>query len=175
MTGLAVGDGGEILVEREGGVLLSQLVNAQGVLEPAPLPGYTHEGRLYKAQLADWQTSHGSVTAGSTRIDVAVPHALAGLHILGFTPAGDFYVVVEEMVSTPAVRVDQTVHLYSPAGELLGMARVPIAERYTYVQHGLAVGPDGCVYALFTRPDQVDVVCLGFSAELESILPTPVP
>jgi len=59
------------------------------------------------------------------------------------------------------------------AGELLGVARVPLAERYTYVQNGLAVGPDGCVYALLTHPERVEVVRLGFSTQLEPILPTP--
>lgn len=175
LTGLAVGDQGEVMLEFEMGAEVAQLVDAQGALEPVPLSGYTHEGRLYRAQLAGWQASHGSITAGNTRIELTVPNTLAGLRILGFTPAGGFYVVVEEMVSTPAVRVDQTVRLYGPAGEMLGLARVPVAERYTYVQNGLAVGPDGCVHALLTRPDQVEVVRLSFSSELKPILPTLVP
>jgi hypothetical protein len=174
LTGLAVGDQGEILLEFMMGAEVAQLVDAQGALEPLPLSGYTHEGKLYKARQSGSWTSQGTIVAGSARIEVTVPNILAGLRILGFAPAGNFYVVVDEMVSTPTVWVDKTVHLYDPAGELLGLARVPVAERYTYVQNGLAVGPDGCVYALLTRPDQVDVVRLGFSAELEPILPTPV-
>ncbi|MCL7453405.1 MAG: hypothetical protein M8467_10200 [Anaerolineae bacterium] len=174
LTGLAVGDQGEILLEFMMGAEVAQLVDARGVVEPAPLSGYTHEGKLYKARQSGSWTSAGTIVAGSARIEVTVPNLLAGLRILGFAPAGNLYAVVDEMVSTPTVWVDQTVHLYGPAGELLGMARVPVAERYTYVQNGLAVGPDGCVYALLTRPDQVEVIRLGFSTELESILPTPV-
>ena len=98
-------------------------------LQPVPLPECAHQGRLYKAQLAGGQTSHGYIAAGSARIEVTVPLALAGLRIPGFAPAADFYVVVEEMVSTPTVRVEQTVRLYSLAGELLAMARVPVAEQ----------------------------------------------
>jgi hypothetical protein len=175
LTGLDVGDQGEILVEREGGALLSQLVNARGVLEPLPLQGYTHQGRLYKTQLADGRESHGSITAGDARIEVSVSNVLAGLRILGFTPADELYVVVEEMTGTRAVSVDQTVRLYGPAGELLGLARVPVAEQHTYVQHGLAVGRDGAVYALLTRPDHVEVVRLSFAAELPPILPARAP
>jgi len=174
LTGLVVGDSGEILLEFASGAEVAQLVDAQGVLEPGPLAGYPHDGRLYKTQLGGRQTNHGSITIGSNRIEVTVPNFLAGMRILGFTPAGGFYVVVDEMASTPTVAVDQTVRLYGPAGELLGVARVHLCERYTYIQNGLALGPDGCVYALLTRPDQVEVVRLGFSSELEPILPTPV-
>jgi hypothetical protein len=174
LTGLAVGDQGEILLEFMMGAEVAQLVDAQGALELAPLSGNTHEGKLYKARQSGSWTGKGTIVAGSARIEVTVPNILAGLRILGFGPAGDFYVVVDEMVSTPTVWVDQTVRLYGPAGDLLGLARVPVAERYTYVQNGLAVGPDGCVYALLTRPDLVEVIRLGFSTELEPILPTPV-
>jgi Tol biopolymer transport system component len=174
LTGLATGDHGEILLEYESGAELVQLVDAQRVLHPAPLPGYTHEGRLFKALLADRLSSHGSIMVGSRRIEVTVPNILAGMRILGFTPAGDFYVTVDEMASTPTVWVDKTVRLYDRAGKLLGMARVPLAEWYTCVQNGLAVGTDGRICALLTYPDQVKVVRLGFSAELEPILPTPI-
>jgi hypothetical protein len=174
LTGLAVGDHGEVLLEFMMGAEVAQLVDVQGALEPVPLSGYTHEGKLYKPRLSGSWTSQGTIVAGSARIEVTVPNILAGLRILGFAPAGNFYVVVDEMVSTPTVWVDQTVHLYGPGGGLLGLARVPVAERYTYVQNGLAVGPDGCVYALLTRPDRVEVVRLGFSTELEPMLPTPV-
>jgi len=174
LTGLAVGDQGEILLEFETGAEIAQLVNAQGALKPAQLLGYTHEGRLFRTQLTGWLTNRGSVIAGSDHIEVTVPNILAGLRILGFTPAGNFYVVVDEMASTPTVWLDQTVRLYGPAGELLGLVRVPVAERYTYAQNGLAIGPNGCIYALLTHPDRVEVVRLGFSTELQPILPTPV-
>jgi hypothetical protein len=173
LTGLAAGDQGEILLEFMMGAEVAQLIDARGVVEPAPLSGYTHEGKLYKARKSGSWTSKGTIVAGSARIEVTVPNVLTELRILGFTPAGNFYAVVDEMVSTPAVRVDQTVRLYGPGGELLGLTRVPLAERYAYVQNGLAVGPDGCVYALLTHPERIEVVRLGFSTELEPILPTP--
>jgi hypothetical protein len=174
LTGLAVGDHGEVLLEFEMGAEVAQLVDAQGALKPVPLSGYTHDGKLYKARQSGSWTSEGTIVAGSIRIEVTVPNILAGLWILGFTPAGNLYAVVDEMVSTPTVWVDQTVRLYGQAGQLLGLARVPVAERYTYVQNGLTVGPDGCVYALLTHPERVEVVRLGFSTQLEPILPTPV-
>lgn len=173
LSGIALGDHNEILLEREGGALLSQLVNAKGALEPMPLPGYIHQERVYKAQPADLgaeDTTRGYITAGASQIEVVVSNTLAGLRILGFKTDGSFYVVVEEMVTDPTIWVDQTVRLYSSMGEQLGLARVPIAEQYTYVAHGLTVGPDGSIYALLTHADRLDVVRLGFSRVLEPIL-----
>jgi len=175
LTGLAVGDLGEILLEFEMDADIAQLVNARGVLEPVKLPGYTHKGRLYEVQLAREWTSHGSIMAGNTRIDVTVPGILAGLRLLGFTPDGGLYAVVEEMErKEPAVLIDQTVRHYDPSGELLGSARVPFDKQYAYVQHGLAVGPDGAVYVLLTRPDHVEVVRLAFSTETTTPSGSPV-
>ncbi len=174
LSGIALGDQGEVLVEREGGAFVSQLVNVKGKLAPKPWEGYIHRGRLYRARPADLtaaDTTRGNITAGDTSIEVVVPHDLGGLRILGIGPDGSFYVIAEEVTVNGAIQVDQTVRHYSAAGELLGLARVPLAEQYTYVAQGLAVGPDGAVYALVTRPDRVEVQRLRFSKELKPILP----
>jgi len=120
--------------------------------------------------MAAEDTTRGYITAGDRRIEVTVTNSLGGLRILGFNPDGSFYVIAEEVVGSP-IQVDQTVRHYNVAGELLGLARVPLAEHYTYVAQGLAVGPDGAVYALVTRPDRVEVQRLRFSKELKPILP----
>jgi len=174
LSGIALGDRGEVLVECEGGVFVYQLVDAEGKLAPRPLEGYIHRGRLYRARPADLtsaNTARGNITAGDTRIEVVVPHDLGGLRILGFGPDSSFYVLVEEVTVKGAIQVDQTVRHYNAAGELLGLARVPLSEQYTYVAHGLAVGPEGAVYALVTRPDRVEVRRLRFSKELKPVLP----
>lgn len=174
LSGIAVGDQGEVLVEREGGVFVSQLVDTSGKITRIPLQGYVHRGRLYTARPADLtaaDTTRGHITAGEVQIEVTMTHDLGGLRILGFHPDGSFYVVAEEVVVDGAIQVDQTVRHYDAAGELLGLARVPLAEQYTYVARGLAVGPDGAVYALITRPDRVEGQRLRFARALEPILP----
>jgi hypothetical protein len=174
LSGIALGDQGEVLVEREGGAYVSQLVDARGKMAPAPLDGYVHAGQLYTARPADMtaeDTTRGYITAGDRRIEVAVTNSLGGLRLLGVNPDGSFYVIAEEVVVSGTIQVDQTVRHYDAAGELLGLARVPLAEQYTDVEQGLVVGPDGAVYALITRPDRVEVQRLRFSKELKSILP----
>jgi len=87
LSGIALGDQGEILVEREGGAWVTRLVDAAGRVAPVPLAGYIYRGRLYSTQPADMRaedTRRGYITAGDKRIEVAVPHDLGGLRILGF-------------------------------------------------------------------------------------------
>ena len=70
------------------------------------------------------------------------------------------------------IEVDQTVHYFDAEGRRLGMARAPLAEQFIYVAHGLAVGPDGMVYAMITRRDHVEIVSLNFFEHLESLNPS---
>jgi hypothetical protein len=175
LSGIAVGDHNEVLIEREGGASVSQLVDAGGKIATVALDSYTHGGWLYTASPADLtavDAARGYVIVDNKHIEVDVAHSLGGLSLLQVNAAGDFYVVVDEVViADSGVQVDQTVRHYGAAGELLGLTRVPLDEQYTYVAHGLAVSPDGGVYALITRPDHVEVRRLRFSRGLKPILP----
>jgi hypothetical protein len=175
LSGIAVSDRGEVLIEREDGAFVSQLVDADGKVAPVALDGYIHGGRLYTAGPADLaavDATRGHIMAGDKRVEVGVTHRLGGLRLLSVNADDDLNVVVDEVaIADSRVQVDQTVRHYNPAGELLGLARVPLAEQHAYVAHGLAVSPDGGVYALITRPDRVEVQRLRFSHELRPILP----
>ncbi|MGD0613007.1 MAG: hypothetical protein ABSB41_16035 [Anaerolineales bacterium] len=84
---------------------------------------------------------------------------------------GSFYAIREDVVSESVVQVDQTVHSISVGGMQQGIARVPIAEYYYYVMRNLAVGPDGCVYALLPQPDSVHIIRLNFFKSLNPLIP----
>ncbi|MFH1906410.1 MAG: hypothetical protein ABIL11_03350 [Chloroflexota bacterium] len=176
LSGIALGEDNQVLIVRESDKL-TQFLTADGKVDLEPLEGYVDGGKIYTAQLVDWQsggTSHGFITAGDIRIEVNVTNELVGLRVLGTHPDGSFFVIVDELVTIEgALRVDQTVWHYNPFGELLGKARVPLAEQYVNVAHGLAIGPDGAVYALITKPDHAEVQRLRFSPELKPILPVP--
>jgi hypothetical protein len=175
LSGIAVGEQGQVLIEREGGAFVSQLIDADGEVAPVALDGYIQRGRLYSASAPDLDAvaaTRGYIIADSKRIEMNVTHSLGGLRLLSVNADDDFYVVVDEVaIVNSRVQVDQTVRHFNAAGELLGLARVPLAEQYTYVAHGLAVSPDGRVYALVTRPDRVEVQRLRFSRKLSPILP----
>lgn len=175
LSGIDLGEGDQILVEREGGSKLTRFITSDGKVDPRPLEGYVYDGKVYMARPADLRlenTANGLITAGGIHIDVAVANDLGGLRILGRHTDGSFFVIVEEIVVDTALHVDQTVRHYSLSGELLGLARVPLAEQYTTVSHGLVVGSNGEVYVLITKPDRVEVQRLRFSKKLDPILST---
>lgn len=172
LSGLALADDGAVLVELEGGARLAQLVDAGGHFAPAASSGYPFRGTLYQTEAADPHRTpgRGRIYAGDRRIDINVASVLGGLSLLSIQPDGGLYAVVEEVAIDGMVEVDQTVRHYAADGEMLGMARVPLTQQYTYVAHGLAAGADGEMYALLTRPDHVAIARLNFGSELQPIL-----
>lgn len=174
LSGIGLGDQGEILVEREGGANIHQVLDLHGnPVQATPTKGHLHNGKLYSAHpsgLTSANPKQGAIQAGNITIEVNTTHDLGTLRILGFDPDNSFYVVLEELAQNPGLQVDKTIRHFDAEGKLIGMARVPIAEQYTYVAHDLTIGPDGSVYALVTYPDHVEVLRLSFVLELDPIL-----
>ncbi|PIU90282.1 MAG: hypothetical protein COS63_03600, partial [Anaerolineae bacterium CG06_land_8_20_14_3_00_57_67] len=179
LTGIALGNRGELLVEREGDAYVTQFTDATGnPVEAMTTNGYIHKGGLFAANASGLNSltpKRGTILAGQLHIEVETEYDLGGMQILGFGPQDDFFVALEELALNPdtGLQVDQTVRHYDALGKYMGVARVPIAEQYTYVQQGLAIGPDGSVYVLATRPDRVEVWRLVFTQSLDSILYEP--
>ena len=179
LTGIRLGEGGALLVEKDGGASVSRLLDDQGRIAPTPLEGYTHNGTLYNARPAGIQAEDnrvGHITIGDRRVEVRTEHFLGGLRILGFGPEGSVFVRLEEVVMEVVegqMAVDQTVRQYSTEGKLLGMARMPLARQHTYVTQAVVIGPDGEAYAMLTQPEHVEVLRLGFAATLDPVLAPP--
>jgi len=176
LTGISLGDSGEVLVEREGGAYVTQFLDAHGEsIELITTNGYLHHGNLFKTQISGLtsdSSNSGTIFAGSNQIEIETENNLGGIRFLGFGLKDDFFVILEELMMDPAsgLQVDQTIRHYNASGELLGLARAPIADQYTYVEQGLAVGQDGSVYFLATRSDRIEVLKLHFTSKLDSIL-----
>ena len=167
LTGIAVGDNGEVLIELESGASLYQLTDTEGLYAPRRLEGRVQRGRLY-------QVASPYLIAGDARIEFKFSFGFGGLlYLLGTQADGSFYVVQEDVINMSPVEVDQTVHYFNAEGRRLGMARAPLAEQFIpAVTHSLAVGPDGMVYAMITRRDHVEIVSLNFFEHLEPLLPS---
>ncbi|MDQ3707064.1 MAG: hypothetical protein M3437_17930 [Chloroflexota bacterium] len=179
LTGIGLGEGGELLVEKDGGAEVFRLLDDQGRIAPTRLEGYTYKGTTYKAKSAGIQAEDnrvGHLTIGDRQVEVRTEHFLGGLRILGFGPEGSVFVKLEEVVVEiieGQVPVDQTVRMYSADGRLLGMARMPLVRQHTYITQPVVVGPKGEAYAMLTQPDHVEILRLGFAASLDSILAAP--
>lgn len=169
LSGLTVDDEGAVRGEMRGGAAVVDLFGVERAGKWLAGEHYSVQAPGIKGGSED-RTS-GVVVKGQLRIALKVDNAIGGLSVLGVGPDGSLFVLLEEISDTAVLSVDQTVRRYSDDGKLLGVARVPVAERYTYVRNGVAVAPNGQVYALVTRPDRVDVVRLRFSPSLKPILP----
>ena len=173
LSGLAVGENGQLLLEHKAEIAY-QLLDADGALDAFPVDGLSSRSVPIKPQGSTAeQASRAGINAGSNRIEIAVPNTLAGVRLLGTGAGGSFYVIVNELVVDQAYtfRLDQVVHHYSLDGKLLGLARFPLGEQFTEVDHPYAIGASGELYALLTRSDSVAVVKLRFQGELAPILP----
>ena len=178
LSGIALGEHGEVLVEREGGAFVSVLASS-GVVAVRALDGYSFRGQVYSARAADLlsaETTRGSITTGDRTIEVRTPSNLAGLHIVGVNSDRSFFAVVEEAaIVESAVIVDQTVRQYrrgryplQPGSCSTGWAVYARLRRRCH-------GPDGAIYALLTQSDQAQVARLTFRRDLEPILPKASP
>jgi|GEM_PF-674977 len=169
LSGLAINDQGEVVAEMHGGSSVADL-SGNGEKGKALLgERYSTEAPDLESRSSDLTT--GVIVKGKTQITVQAKNILGALTVIGTGASGDFFVLIEEISDTGTLYVDQTVRHYSSTGKLLGSARVPVAERYTYVRNGVAVAPDGNVYALVTRSDRADVIRLQFQSALAPILP----
>jgi len=174
VTGIALGDGGEVTLEWALGETLTQLIDARGQVTWSDLDGYLQDGRLYlgdPVNIMSEVTNSGAVSANGRTVEIQVSHQLAGLRILGINDDGSFYVLADDLISGPAFEVDQTIHQYSLQGDLVGSTRVPEEVRYAPVAHELALGPDGSVYMMRAQPQYVEILLLAFAEELAPLEP----
>jgi len=111
------------------------------------------------------------IIAGSFTMSTTLTFGLGGISLLKVLPDGSFFVVRTDVVNDKIIQVDDTVHYISAQGIQLGVARVPVGERYYYVKRNLAVGPDGNVYCLLPEPDSLNILRLKFYSSLEPLVP----
>ncbi len=176
LSGFAFDSEGSILIEQGGGYKISRFISPTGDVDPTPLNGYEFFDKTYSASPADLTSeyaSKGYILVGDERIDVEVENDLAGLSILNVRDNGEFFVEVVEMALDTTYRIDQKVYHYDHSGNLIGMGRVPRSDMYTYVEHGIVVGPDGSVYALIPKQKWAEVQRLTFVELLPPVLAPP--
>lgn len=174
LTGIAMAQDGELLVELEGRGAFYRLFDQGGQVAPQRLEGYTFGERLFQVE-AGLFAKTGTVHAGDVTVEVTVEQVLGGLWVLGAAPDGSFYVEIYEMSEDPADSGEREIRRYSATGELLAIARpLPSA---IYANQDLVVGPDGLVYQLVSNPDHsVQIVRLGFRPGGQpQTEPSPVP
>lgn len=159
LTGITLGEDGETLIELEGGARWVQFLDARGRYNRRSLQGYPFRGLLFRA-------AGKSFWAGEIKIDLPFTEG-GSLRLLGVYPDGSFFLVQDDLVSANPITVVETVHYFRPDGQQAGAARIPLDEQFIYTPNPLALSPQGQVYFLLTRPQQVDIVRLKFYRQLQ--------
>lgn len=113
------------------------------------------------------------LTKDATRIEVRASRGvMRGLRILGET-AQAVFVLAEEVADGDPILVDLTARKYSRRGELLGIARIPLDDRYTHVETPAALSADGEVWILRTQPGVAVISYLALARTIPDVLPEP--
>ncbi len=169
LTGFMIDCNGKIFLDLEG--RLHPLPIGDVTLTSSPSEeNYECNGKTYYVH----ETKLGEkpkLTAGSFTLETSLTFGFGSLSLLKVLPDGSFFVVRSDVVNDPAIQVDDTVHYFSAGGVQLGIARVPVDERYYYVMRNLTVGPDDNVYCLLPKPDSLKILRLKFYTALEPLLP----
>ena len=169
LTGFQIDCGGQIFLNMAGQLRLLPLLS-QSLIAASSHDLYECNGKSY-AVLETIRGEKPKISAGSLTLGTSLTFGLGGLSLLKVNPDGSFFVVRSDVVNDRIIQVDDTVHFISADGSQLGVARVPVAERYYYVMRNLTVGPDGNVYCLLPRPNSLMLVRLKFYTALTPLLP----
>lgn len=175
LTGLIIDCDGNILLEMGGGSSFYQLKGKEGnqILNERNA-SYICNGNSYRvAENAIGENA--AILAGGMTLETSLSFGYGGLTILKVMPDGSLFVNRADVVSGVSIGrpivVDDTVHYISANGQQLGVARIPVTERYYYILRNLSVGPDGNVYCLLPTPDSLEILRLNFYTSLNPLLP----
>jgi len=104
-------------------------------------------------------------------IPIEVEHFLGSANLLGVDNAGNYYVLLEELLeNVPAFVVETTVRKFTPEGKQLGAALVPTEGLYFVPHRFVDVAPTGEVYFLQVHQDEARILRLHFQVRHTSQL-----
>jgi hypothetical protein len=168
---ILLGEAGELLLNTLNGYY--QLVDASGLGAVQPLEALSYYGHTYQVGPYDRAAGQLPFYVDGARLETPPDFQHYNDTFLGFNPDGSF--AVASNVQTAKTQWDYQVQYYRASGELLGNARQQPQLYINQWNHHLAFGPDGAIYQLVSYPDHsVQIVRLGFSAQLPPIVETPV-
>ena len=169
LTGFMIDCYGKIFLDLAG-QLRPLLISNENLITSSSKNHYECNDKSYLVQSTN-RGEEPKLIAGSFTLGTSLTFGLGGLSLLKVLPDGSFFVVRSDVVNDKVIQVDDTVHYFSAQGIQLGVARVPVDERYYYVMRNLSVGPDGNVYCLLPKPDSLKIIRLKFYSSLEPLLP----
>lgn len=156
-TGLVRDEVGQML-EYEGGDLLYRVTDLGTSLQMTPSDGYVWNGTRFSVEAPKGAFVHErTVHIGGSSGTVRVPNLLGSVRLIGPDQNGGVYVLVEDVAFADTISVEQSVWHFSSSGEALSVAKVPLQERLTGVQQGIALDKNAEPIALVTKRDALQL------------------
>lgn len=93
-----------------------------------------------------------------------------GFRLIDVYPDGSFYVMRDDVVNDQRIKVDETIHFIDSEGEIMGVARVPLADFYYPINRCAAIAPQGEVFVIVPRYESLDIVRLNFYESLPPLI-----
>lgn len=172
LTGIGTAQDNSVFLEYKSGAPARSLNNA-------PALDRAFGGNRFVARVPPLQTQVQEGGKATVRrndqafTEIKVDNLVAEVRILGVNAAGDVFVVVDEIIPTAVVNIDETVRHYRADGTFVDVARVPVRDMYSYWAENVRLDPtNGDVVAIVTRKNNTALVKrLEFKPQLDAILP----
>jgi len=118
-----------------------------------------------------WMTIFNTSKVELATLSIQSEHYLGSAKLLGRDRAGNYYVMVEELLeNVPKILVDTGVRRYAADGTFLDAALLPIEEIDFFPNRPVAIDPEGGAYFLKVTETRADVVRLDFNPGTPSTL-----
>lgn len=174
LSGVAVQTDGSVVAELEGGLALVMLGVPGGAAKAVD---------SYKTPSADLRLNgtglgvpelgeESTVLINDQAVSLPVENYPGTVQLVGATESL-VALSVDEITYTARgqILVDQTIRVFRPDGQQLGVARLPLADFVVAVAEPVAVSPGGVIIALVPRDDRLDVVALPRGPSVDTVLP----
>ncbi|TCT22214.1 hypothetical protein [Thiobaca trueperi] len=153
LTGLSIGDNGDVLGEMSFG---------ESTVNISQIEGVSRQGISYIANISN---GLGEVAIGNKRFPVTVDGKLIGLHILHVTNDNRIFVVVDESNQ----ELYQTIRQYTSDGSVEKISRIP-TDGFIDIDHNLSVNNEnGEIYTIVAYPKRFEIRKLIFVDHLNSL------
>jgi hypothetical protein len=157
VSGIARDDRG-LIVEVRGGEQLLRVSHEGGALALTPTNGWVLGGQtLVVEPPAEIDARVRVVKLGDHRVEVATAHRIGRLEPVGSAPDGTVTLLVEDVVTTPVVMVEQSLWRIGVDGTVVGTATLPSDHAVAPPRHIAAVAPDGRPVAMSLGASEVEL------------------
>lgn len=155
ISGIAADDQG-ILVELRGGEELYRVLSWDDRAELEKVQSYRLLGLEISIEAAAGDTRTRIVHVGSMIAKIHTQHQLVRAEPIQAVN-DSIYLLVEDLRPSDRVEVSQTVWQITLAGEIAGVAEIPINERHTAMPHGVAIDAEGRPMVLISRETELEL------------------